>query len=132
MAKKTFMSRVKAYRKEHPRCSQVEAMKKLKGTTVSGVTRKKKAVISKPKSRVGFPMVAGINRKRKRIPAATSRPRTTATTAYSRGMAIIRKIDAMEAKYKKAKTADEKKLLAVLINAEHDKLDAIQKKSKSA
>lgn len=134
MAKQTFMSRVKAYRKLHPRCSQVDAMKKLKGTTVSG-TKRKKAVTGAPKAKrkvSGFPMVSGVTRKRKRIPAATSRARTAHTTTYSRGMAIIRKIDAMEAKYKKAKNAEERKLLATLINAEHDKLDQVQKKRKSA
>lgn len=129
------MSRVKAYRKLHPRCSQVDAMKKLKGTTVSGTKRKKRTVgaVPKTKRKIGFPMVSGVTRKRKRIPAATSRTRSTAPkTEYSRGMAIIRKIETMEAKYKKAKTNEEKKLLAVLINAEHDKLDQIQKKRKSA
>ncbi len=136
MAKQTFMSRVKAYRKLHPRTSQVEAMQKLAGKKVkkSPVKTKARKPVARKKSvvRTEKVTVIGSHRRKRRV----SSPRLVSTTRvdslYKNGMAILRKIDGMEAKLKHAKSKSERSLLITLINAEHDKLDKIQKRAKSA
>lgn len=114
MAKQTFMSRVKAYRKEHPHCSQVEAMKKLKGKTVSGPAKRK--------------TVAGTKTKRPRIEGkkvvASTRPTGVKAAGYriARGIKILKEIDKLEAKAKEVKNKDLKTLYYVEINGLHKKL----------
>ncbi len=110
MAKQTFMARVKAYRKLHPRTSQVEAMKKLAGKKtvkktgtgnrfVKAVTKVRKSVPRKKSVvRTEKVTVIGSPRRKRRV----SSPRLVSTTRvdslYKNGMAILRKIDGMEAK----------------------------------
>jgi hypothetical protein len=130
MAKQTFMARVKAYRKLHPRTSQVEAMQKLAGkkTTRSKAhgTVKARKPVARKKSVVVTKKVTVIGSARRKSPAQK------VNSSYTTGMSIIRKINAMEAKLKKLKNRDERSFLIVLINAEHDRLDLLKKRVKKS
>lgn len=129
MAKQTFMARVKAYRKLHPRTSQVEAMKKLSGKKVTkrrvtGVKTQKP--VARKKSVVRTERVTVIGAARKKSPTHKI------DSLYRTGMIIIGRIDKMEAELKKTKNKDVRALLIGLINGEHDKLDMIKKQAKKS
>lgn len=120
MAKQTFMSRVKAYRKLHPRCSQVEAMQKLKG---------KKAVTGTKKA------VGAVKRK---TTVKTKRPVTVKKTvtvsrrvgtigSVKQGEKILREIDRLEKKRKAIKNRELRDIVQLEINARHDKLKQIKR-----
>lgn len=117
MAKQAFMARVKAYRKLHPRTSQVEAMKILAGkkARVAGVKKpKKKSII-----------------KTERITTIGSH-KTKTHSPMQRGISISRKIEDLEILLRNTTGITAKNHVKRLINAEHDKLDAITKNLKSA
>lgn len=118
------MSRVKAYRKLHPRCGQVDAMKKLAGTKPKKRTVAKKVGApkkAKKKSIVKTERITTIGKVRKK----TSSPVT-------RGVSISRKIEDLTVLLKNTSGTTAKNHVKRLINAEHDKLDAITKNLKSA
>ena len=117
MAKQTFMARVKAYRKLHPRTSQVEAMKKLAGK--KPVTKKKAA-----------PKKKSIT-KTERITTIGSKTRKT-SSPIQRGISISKRIEDLEILLKNTSGTEAKNKVKRLINAEHDKLDAVTRNLKSA
>jgi hypothetical protein len=144
MAKKqTFMSRVKAYRKEHPRCSQVDAMKKLAGKKVGTTVKATKRVPSGYKRgnstgpsqvHTGTLTISG-TRKRKAAPKARkitgTAPARKISTSHTENVIklaklIGSKIDRMENQYKAEKTKDVKHIIALAINAEHAKLNRLK------
>lgn len=138
MAKQTFMARVKAYRKLHPRTSQVDAMKKLAGT-------KPKKVGAKPKKKTTVKIT-------KRVPASgnkrgnstgpstvhtgtltiSGRKKNSSASPISKGISISRKIEDLTVLLKNTSGIEAKNKIKRLINSEHDKLDAITKNLKSA
>lgn len=128
MAKNTFMSRVKAYRKLHPRSSQVDAMKKLAGKKPA--KRKVGATKTGPKM-----LIAGRKPKKRSITKTeriTTIGRKKSSSPVQRGVNISKKIDDLELLLKNTSGTTAKNHVKRLINAEHDKLDAITKNLKSA
>ncbi len=107
MAKRNYMAEVAEYRKLHPRCGQVEAMKKLAPKKHVG------AVKSKP-----VHIVSGKGRK--------------VTSPLVKSIAIAKKIEDLEMLLKAASKTETKNIIKRLINAEHDKLDILTKNLKSA
>jgi hypothetical protein len=136
MAKKAdnFFVRVKAYRKEHPRATQEQAIAKLKGTSVSGV-KKSKPVVRKAVSGVKVGAVKKAPKKRSIIKTervttiGSTRQKNTVAAVYSKGQAILRNIAKMTADEKKAIGITAKNFIRKMINKEHDKLDALTKKT---
>ena len=120
MAKQTFMGRVKAYRKLHPRCSQVDAMKKLKGTTVSGTKKKRKATVIRK--------ITGAAKKPVTIKKTVSVSRKVGTIgSVKQGEKLLREIDRLEKKRKAIKNKELRDIVQLEINARHDKLKQIKR-----
>lgn len=128
MAKKAdnFFVRVSKYRKEHPRATQEQAIAKLRGTKVSGV--KKKTATSGVKKVPRKKTV--IKTERLTTIGSVAKKSTVKNAALTKGMAVIRKINSLEAKLKKTKGKDARDLIKTVINGEHDKLDIIKKQAK--
>lgn len=122
MAKQTFMAKVKAYRKLHPRTSQVDAMKKL---AAKKPVIKKKAVGSakkaKKKSIIKTERITTIGRAKKQ-------PGPSMATAAN----LSNRIDDLESLLKKTRGVDAKNKVKRLINSYHDKIDIILKNHRSA
>jgi hypothetical protein len=113
MAKQTFMARVKAYRKLHPRTSQVDAMKKLAGKKPAkrAVGTAKKA---KKKSIIKTERITTIGSTRKK-----------STSPLARQIAIACKIEGLELLLKVTRGTVARNDIKRLINAEHDKLERV-------
>lgn len=116
-----FFVRVKKYRKEHPRASQQQAMKALKGKkSVSGTKRKV----------AGTKAVTGTKRKRRVSGVAASAKiigKRTTVSGIDRAKAIVRDIDRLEAKRARETKRELKDIIQLAINAKHDKLDALKR-----
>src|SRR5579862_871249 len=102
-------------RKAHPKMAWNEAQKKaakqLSGVkVVSGVKKPRKKSVTKTE----------------RIVTVGAKPRSV----YTHGLGIIKMIDKLEEKRKKAKSKIEKDLIQRVINSEHDKLDRLTKGAK--
>lgn len=133
MAKKqTFMSRVKAYRKLHPRISQVDAMKKLSGTTATG---KKGKVAAKPRKAVGAVKKAAPKRKTvirtEKLQTIGRVKKRTSGTGLAAAEAIVKKIDSLHKKVAATKNPELKNIYKLATNAQYDKLDAIKRNLKA-
>lgn len=131
MAKKktgNIFSKAAAYRKDHPRTSFQDAIKKVSGKKV-GAVKKKVSVTghTKPKKKtvIKTERLTTIGRVAPRRSAVS----TAMPAAYRSGMAILKNIDKMEAELKKTKGVDAKNLLKTLINKQHDKLDHLKKQA---
>jgi hypothetical protein len=124
--------RAKAYVKAHPRTSFQDAIQKVKGKkTVSGVKRKA-ATVSKPTAR----------KPKKETVTKTTRVTATVGKAIGRigsvnsaekaGLKLLANINRLTVKLRTTKGTDAKNFIKRLINAEHDKLDSLNKKLKRA
>lgn len=116
--------RAKAYRKEHPRTSFQDAIKKVAGKKVSGAKPAKKIAGKPVKS-----SVAG-TRKRRTEPArvATSRGYAKRTgTRLERAKEITGQINKLEGERSAVKSRDMKDIYAAEINGLHKKLDALKR-----
>lgn len=105
------MSRVKAYRKLHPRATQVSAMKALAG--------KKPVKKSAPKKK-------SVTRTVK-VASVGARKKTASPT--SRAISISRKIEDLEVLLKHTSGTERKNAVKRMINAQYDLLDNIKLKS---
>lgn len=125
------MSRVKAYRKLHPRTTQIEAMKKLAGKKPAK-KHKKTTVHERVKkiAKAASPRKRSIV-KTERVTTIGSHKRKTGS-GLQRGISISRRIDDLELLLKNTAGTTAKNHVKRLINAEHDKLDAITKHLKTA
>lgn len=109
--------RAKAYVKAHPRTSFQDAIQKVKGKAkVSGVKRKTKAPVVRK-------AIKRVSKVIKAVRPAKTRFEVVGKTPYNAAMSLLKEIEKLEKKYKKAKTKAEKDVLAFLINKQHDKLD---------
>ncbi len=125
-----IFKKAKAYRKIHPNVSFQDAIQKVSGKSakpVSGVKKKRK--VSGVKSAVGVRRkavkraVSGVVAKR-RIGKAVN-------TKVDRLQGHVIEINRLEGLRKRAKTADVKNAYQRLINAQHDKIDAIGKRKRA-
>lgn len=120
-----IFTRAKEYQKQHPRTSWADCIQKVKGkgkSTVSGVKKKRKAAVTGP-----------VKRKPVKRASVGRAPATrSASNPYQKAMSIVSKIDRMEDKLKQTKGREARKVIQVFINKEHDKLDALTKKRRSA
>lgn len=122
----------KAYVKLHPRTSFRDAIQKVKGKkTVSGIKRKSSAkvkpVARKPKKET----VTRTTRVTATVGRAVGRV-SSVDAAEKTGLKLLNNINRLTLKLRATKGTDAKNFIKRLINAEHDKLDALTKKIKSA
>jgi hypothetical protein len=122
--KNNYFKRVAKYQEEHPRADRKKAMEMV-SKEISGAKRSpaKKVRSASPKKRsiIKTERVTTIGSTRKK----TSSP-------VQRGISIARKIDDLELLLKVTSGTEAKNKVKRLINAEHDKLDAVTKNLKSA
>lgn len=124
MAKKAdnYFVKVAKYQKEHPRADRSHAMKMV-SKEISG-TKKRKPVAAKKTPRKKTII------KTERITAIGGVKKSVSAT--SAAIRISNKIDDLTSLLRNTSGVEAKNKVKRLINAEHDKLDAITKKLKSA
>lgn len=119
-----FFVRVKKYRKEHPRATQQQAMKALKGKKASTVKKRKVS---------GVKAVGSVKRKR-RVAGVTASAkvsgRSASVTGIAKAKSLVADIDRLEAKRARETKRELKDIIQLEINAKHDKLDAIKRSYK--
>jgi hypothetical protein len=120
--------RAAKYRKEHPRTSFQDAIKKVSGTKkVSGVKKvsgtKKK--VSGPKKVAGPKKraVSGVKAK-----VAVRGTRKASVSGVVQANKLIKDIERLELKRKNEQRREMKDFIQLQINATHDKLDALKRK----
>jgi hypothetical protein len=120
--KNNYFKRVAKYQEEHPRADRKKAMEMV-SKEISGAKRSPAKKVRSPKKRsiIKTERVTTIGSTRKK----TSSP-------VQRGISIARKIDDLELLLKVTSGTEAKNKVKRLINAEHDKLDAVTKNLKSA
>jgi hypothetical protein len=138
MAENIF-KRAKEYRTKHPRTSFQDAIKKVSGVKKRTTVRATKTV--KPGStrrgnstgpstvHTGTLTISGRKPVVKHHKIKISGP---AIGAVAKGKKIVHNIEKMERERKTLKSKEMKNLLALAINAEHDKLDNLKRAFKRA
>jgi hypothetical protein len=126
-----IFKKAKAYRTKHPKISFQEAIQKVSGKSPAISGKKKVSGIGKKK-------VAGVKRVvasrkvsgRSKVISYARAPKAATVGALAKGQGIIKEINKLENQRKKLKTKIEKDYLALIINKEHDKLDALSRQLK--
>lgn len=127
-----IFSLAKTIRDKHPRMSVQASVQKAgkqiraeKKAAVSGVKRKS---VGKTKKTIGKTK-RSIGKKVGRVASVRvgGTKRKAAVGGYEKGLAIHKKIDTLEAKYKGETRKELKEILRLAINAEHDKLDDLKR-----
>lgn len=115
------------YRKQHPRTSFQDAIKKVSGTKVSGT--KKIGAVKKKVS--GTRKMGSVKTKMSGTPKRKVSG-TGAIGGFAKARAISGKIGSLETKRKKLTKKIERDIIQLEINAEHRKLDALMRQLKRA
>jgi hypothetical protein len=123
MAKKAdnYFVKVAKYQKEHPRASREQAMKAVSKSIAGGKKRSVGAVVVKPRKRsvTETERITAVGKSKKHNPV-------------QQGISISKRIEDLEILLKNTRGVQERNKVKHLINAEHDKLDAITKRLRSA
>jgi hypothetical protein len=139
MAKKAdnYFVKVAKYQKEHPRATREHAMKMVSKECKVGA-KKKVAGKRVGARKTGPKMVVAGKKPKKRSITKTERIVTVgakkrkSSASISTAISISNKIDNLTALLKNTSGTDAKNRVKRAINAEHDKLDALNKRLKSA
>lgn len=112
--------KAKAYRKEHPRISFQDAIKKVSGKKVSGakkITGAKKVKVAGTRKRTTKPAKVG-----------TSRPAANKSIGrIDKGHALVKQIDQLERKRKAIKNKELRDIYAFEINGIHKRLNQLKR-----
>lgn len=117
-----YFTRVAQYQKAHPRASREHAMKMV-SKEISGTKKKTVGAIKKPRKK-------SVTKTERITTIGTNKRRAASPT--TKAISIAKKIEDLEIVLKNTPGTTAKNHLKRLINLEHDKLDAITTKLKSA
>jgi hypothetical protein len=135
MAKKAnnYFVKVAKYQKEHPRATRDHAMKMV-SKSIAGPKKKTtvKVVKRTPPKTYKRGNSTGPSQVHTGTLTISGRKKKSVGSPIVRGVSISRKIDDLELLLKNTTGAEAKNKIKRLINAEHDKLDAITKNLKIA
>jgi len=137
-----LFSKAAAYRKKNKGMTMPEAVKAVSGKSVSGTkrkpatkrkkvagtTRKATAPVRKPVMKI-----AGAKRKRRPVTGVkvgTSKSVSGIEKKFNHGNDILKRINRLETKLKSTRGKDARDFIIRVINAEHDKLDAVKRSLK--